>query len=150
MHPLLRQLFSILQAFHGSRAVLLEFSRARVFANFGHTSVWLGKYEKAIEFYENALVIHGQTGDTSGEGKVLDDLGNISTQLGAYSKALDLYKGAPAICHQIGYKSKEEKLLDYMVNLYFSLNDHHRAISFYEKQLEIRRVRAVFGQYGIV
>ena len=62
----------------------------------------LGEVQKAIEYYEQALVIAREIGDRQGEGDALGSLGLAYASLGELQKATSLLQQAKAIGEQIG------------------------------------------------
>ena len=57
--------------------------------------------EKALN-YQQALVIHREVGDRSGEGTTLNNIGTIYDNLGQQDEALDTYQQALAIRREVG------------------------------------------------
>ena len=62
----------------------------------------MGEVEKAIGYYEQALVIAREIGDRQGEGNALGNLGIAYADLGEVEKAKALLQQAKAIGEQIG------------------------------------------------
>ena len=61
----------------------------------------LGETQKAIEYYEQALVIAREIGDRRGEGARLGNLGIAYARLGETRKAIDLFEQAIQIGQEI-------------------------------------------------
>jgi tetratricopeptide (TPR) repeat protein len=69
--------------------------------NLGNAYAALGDARKAIEFYEQQLVIVREIGDRRGEGNALGNLGMTYKNLGAADKARGLWQEALAIFRAI-------------------------------------------------
>ncbi len=67
----------------------------------------LGDTHKAIEFYEQALIIAREISDRNSEGNVLGNLGNRYADLGDARKAIEFYEQALVIAREIGDRSGE-------------------------------------------
>jgi CHAT domain-containing protein len=62
----------------------------------------LGQYPKAIDYYQQALVITREIGDKKGISMNLTNLGVVYDDLGQYPKAIDYYQQALVIQREIG------------------------------------------------
>ena len=71
--------------------------------NLGNAYRNLEQIEKAIEYYEQALVISKEIGYKRGEGTDLGNLGNAYSHLGQLEKAIDYYEKALVIGKEIKY-----------------------------------------------
>ena len=69
----------------------------------------LGQVKKAIDYYEQALVISKEIGDRQGEGSDLGNLGSSYSDLGQVKKAIDYYEQALVI----GKEIKDPKLINF-------------------------------------
>ena len=107
--------------------------------NLGNTYRDLGKVERAIEHYQQALAIAREIGDRSGEGIWLGNLGNIYSALGQVERALEHYQQALAIAREIGDRSGEGNQLGNLGNAYRDLGQVERAIEHYQQALAIAR-----------
>ena len=63
--------------------------------NLGGTYALLGEPRRAIDFYEQALVIAREIGDRGGEGHTLLNLGGAYAALSETRRAVDYYEQAP-------------------------------------------------------
>ena len=63
----------------------------------------LGDAHKAIEFYEQALVIAREIGDRSGESIDLENIGHACLSLEEYQKAKENYQQAIQIADEISF-----------------------------------------------
>ncbi len=99
----------------------------------------LGEIRRAIDFFEQALAIHRETGDRRGEGQDLCGLGIAYARLGETRRAIEFYEQALAIAHEIGDRLNEGNALGNLGVAYAHLDETRRAIEFYEQQLVIVR-----------
>ena len=76
-------------------------SHSLVLGNLGLAYRDLGQVEKAIEYYEKALVIAREIGDRRGEGADLGNLGNAYRNLGQVEKAIEYYEQSLMIGREI-------------------------------------------------
>ncbi len=106
-------------------------------SNLGSTYIALGQVEKAIEFYEQALLISHEIEYRQGEGADLGNLGLAYGTLGQVEKAIEFYQQALAISHEIGDRRGEGNQLGNLGNAYSDLGQVERAIEFYEQALLI-------------
>ncbi len=81
---------------HLGNEILLENKRNHgvILGNLGIAYKNLGDPRKAIEYYEQALVIAREIGDRKGEGNQLGNLGNAYSDLGDPRKAIEYYEKA--------------------------------------------------------
>jgi len=77
--------------------------------NLGLAYSGLGQVEKAIEYYEKALVIAREIGDRRGEGANLGNLGNAYRNLGQVEKAIEYYEQSL----MIGREIKDPRIINF-------------------------------------
>ncbi|MCD4809684.1 MAG: tetratricopeptide repeat protein [Methanosarcinales archaeon] len=114
-------------------------SHSIVLGNLGIAYSDLGQVEKAIDYYEQALVIAKEIGDRRGERNCLGNLGNTYSNLGQVKKAIDYYEQALVIAKEIGDRRGEGKHLGNLGNAYRYLGQVKKAIDYYEKALVIAK-----------
>ena len=69
--------------------------------NLGNAYVALGEAHKAVEFYQQALIIAREIGDRRGEGNALFNMGLVKYDLDERRKAIDLVRQAMKILETI-------------------------------------------------
>ena len=69
--------------------------------NLGIVYKELGQVRKAIQYYENGLIINEKIGHQYGEGICLNNLGNAYKKLGQKDKAAQYFQQALAIFEEI-------------------------------------------------
>jgi len=110
----------------------------------------LGDARRAIEYYEQALVIHREICAASqsaaeraaarrGEGTVLGNLGSAYLQLGDARRAIGYYEQRLEIAREIGDRRGEGTVLGNLGSAYLQLGDARCAIGYYAQRLEIAR-----------
>ncbi len=107
--------------------------------NLGIAYTKLGEYAKAIEYYEQALIIFREIGDRRGEGSTLGNLGNAYVNLGENAKAIEYYEQRLIIAHEIGDRRGEGNALGNLGIAYQNLGEYAKAIEYYEQALIIDR-----------
>lgn len=107
--------------------------------NLGYSYDDLGEFRKAIEFYEQALVIFREIGDGRAEDNILGNLGVTYMNLGDARKAIEFYEQQSKIVREIGDRRGEGNALGNLGSAYMDLGDTRKAIDFYEQQLLIAR-----------
>jgi ATP/maltotriose-dependent transcriptional regulator MalT len=103
-----------------------------VLGNLGSAYYSLGQVEKAIEYYEDALVVAREIGDRRGEGNHLGNLGSAYYSLGQVEKAIEYHEDALAIAKDIRDRRGEGIRLGNLGNAYYSLGQVEKAIEYYE------------------
>ena len=109
------------------------------FGNLGNASAALGDMRKAIEFYEQGLVIAREIGDQHGEGASLGNLGIAYAALGEARKAIEFHEQALIIAREIGNRRGEGAALGNLGNACLALGEVRKSIEYYEQRLVIAR-----------
>ena len=107
--------------------------------NLGGTYRDLGDVPKAIEFYEQSLVIDREIRDRRGEGAALGNLGSAYRDLGDARKAIEFYERALVINREIRDRRGEGVVLTNLGLAYADLGEARKAIEFHEQALVILR-----------
>jgi CHAT domain-containing protein/Tfp pilus assembly protein PilF len=98
-----------------------------------------GEYRKALNNFEQALVIVREIGEPLGESTILNYIGKTYLSLAEYDKALDYYQQALVIFKQIGNKVGEGTTLNNIGEVYRSLAEYAKALDYYEQALAIHK-----------
>ena len=107
--------------------------------NMGLAYADVGELRKAIEFYEQRLVIAREIGDRRGEGSTLGNLGIAYWDLGDPRKAIEFYEQHLVIAREMGDRRGEGNALGNLGLAYADLGEPRKAIEFYEQRLVIAR-----------
>jgi tetratricopeptide (TPR) repeat protein len=105
--------------------------------NLGNADFLLGKLQTAIEYHQQARVIHREIGDRRGEANDLGNLGIAYSSLGLVQTAIPYHKQALAMHKEIGDRQGEGADLDDLGNAYFTLGRVKTAIGYYRQALTI-------------
>lgn len=124
--------------------------------NLGNAYVALGEMRRAIEFYEQRLVIGREIGDPRSEGADLSNLGVAYAALGETRRAVEFYEQALIVLREIGDRRGEGIALFNSSQEIDKLGDRAKAIAHAEAALEIceqiesplaEKVRAKLAQW---
>jgi len=107
--------------------------------NLGLAYHRLGEVHKAIQCYEQVLVICRETGNRLGEGNTLGNLGLAYHRLGDVRKAMEFHEGALVIYRETGNRLGEGTALSNLGLVYRNLGETRKAIGFHEGALVIYR-----------
>jgi tetratricopeptide (TPR) repeat protein len=107
--------------------------------NLGSCYAALGETRRAIDLYEQALVIARDLGDRRSEAAHLGRLGNRYADVGETRRAIDLYEQALVIARDLGDRRGEAIHLGNLGLGYAALGETRRAIDLYEQALVIAR-----------
>jgi tetratricopeptide (TPR) repeat protein len=99
----------------------------------------LSEFQRAIDFYNQALELSRKFVDLDGEATSLEGLGNTYFSLGYCQQAIQFHHQALEIARKIGNRDSEATSLINLGNAYDSLGQHQQAIQFYHQSLEIAR-----------
>jgi CHAT domain-containing protein/Tfp pilus assembly protein PilF len=99
----------------------------------------MSTYEKAIEYYQQALVIQREVKDLGGEGWTLNSLGPAYVALGRYEKAIEYYERALVIQREIKDLGSEGYTLLRLGVAYRLLGRYEKATEYREQALAIFR-----------
>ncbi|MBD2654775.1 tetratricopeptide repeat protein [Synechocystis sp. FACHB-383] len=94
---------------------------------------------KAIELYENSLILYRQLDDGQNVSIVLNNIGSLYSDLGDKQKALDYYNQALVISKQVGDLSSEGTNLNNIGLIYSDLGDKQKALDYYNQALVISK-----------
>ncbi len=119
-----------------------EGSKSEQVAHLSHLGIAfqkLGEFRRAINFYEQTLLICRETNNLEGEGQSLALLGAAYCESGELLRAIESIKQALSILRQVGDRRDEGHLLNNLGNTYWRLNELQYAIEFFEQALSIYR-----------
>ena len=105
--------------------------------NLGLAYADLGETRRAIEFYEQQLIIVREIGDRHGEGNALGNLGVAYTDLGETRRAIEFYEQRLVIAREIGDRRGEGTALWNMNLSLDKLGERAQAITCAEQALTI-------------
>ncbi|NER51358.1 MAG: CHAT domain-containing protein, partial [Symploca sp. SIO1A3] len=103
-------------------------------------------YQRAIDFYQQSLILTREREDAWGESDSLIGLGKIFLNLGEYERAIDYYQASLAVAQKIGYRRGESDSLIGLGNVYIQLREYEKAIDFHQQSLNIARAIGNYQQ----
>ncbi len=107
--------------------------------NLGNIYNNLSQYEKARDYFEQALAIAREIKDRRGEGAALSGLGIASFNLGQYEKSLEYYDQALSLHREIKDRAFEGVTLTSLGSTYVNLSQFEKARDHYEQALAVQR-----------
>ncbi|MEB3282951.1 MAG: CHAT domain-containing protein [Lyngbya sp.] len=110
----------------------------------------LGDYEKALDFYQQALNIYTQEENEQAQGVILTNIGALYGDLGQYQKALESHQQALALAKQVNDLKNQGKIFNNIGAIYKNLNQNQEALEFYQQALEIHRQCGDVGWQGTI
>ena len=122
-----------------AKSDLARYDEAEFLNRLGLAYADLGEPRKAIEHYEQALMISREIGDRRGEGNNLGSLGLAYSDLGEMRLAIEYYEQALMISRKIGDRRGEGADLGNLGNAYAALGETSKAIENHEQALMISR-----------
>ena len=130
--------FAVIQAGLGAARARDDHQReSNWLNNLGAAYYSLGQVERAIEFYEQALVISREIGDRRGEGNRLGNLGLAYAALGQVERAIEFYAQALVISREIGDRRGEGNHLFNIGATYAGLDRIEEAVKYVAQALVI-------------
>lgn len=97
----------------------------------------IGRYNQAMNFYEQRLAIANDINDRWGEVEAFNGLGRVHRDLGETDRAIQLHEQALMIAREIGYRLGEARVLNSLGKTYRFLGEYRHAIEFIEQSLYI-------------
>jgi tetratricopeptide (TPR) repeat protein len=114
-----------------------RFVEGAFLGNLGSAFFFLGQVERAIDYYQQALVISREIGPRYNEGVWLANLGNAYTSLGREERAIDYYQQALVIAQEMGDRRNAGRNFGSLGLAYTSLGREEQAIDYYQQALVI-------------
>jgi CHAT domain-containing protein/Tfp pilus assembly protein PilF len=105
----------------------------------GDTAYYQANYCRAIDLYEQALIVYREIGDRHGEAASLNNLGVCYKAVAEYERAIDYYEQSLAISQEIGDRRGASNSLNNLGVCYRALAEYERAIDYYEQSLAIQK-----------
>ncbi len=140
-HGRVREGLQILESFlaKGVRETLATGLLGPLLGTVGLAYADLGEVKKAIEYYEQVLVIAREIRAPREEGSALGNLGSAYFRLDEIEKAIESFEQALFIARKIENRQGEASALGNLGSAYLRQDEIKKAIGFYEEQLEIAR-----------
>jgi tetratricopeptide (TPR) repeat protein len=102
-------------------------------------TICCGRYDKAIESYQQALDLRRRIHDRRGEGLTLGNLAKVYNLQRQPEKSIEYQEQALAIKREVKDRAGEGHTLNDLANAYRELGQYEKALRSYEQALEISR-----------
>ncbi|MGD2182280.1 tetratricopeptide repeat protein [Lusitaniella coriacea] len=96
-----------------------------------------GQSQEALEKYQQALAIIGETRERRGEGIILNNMGDAYRNLGQYEEAIEYYQRSLAIRKEVRDRAGEVITLNNIGDIYRRLGKNLEAIEYLQQALAI-------------
>jgi tetratricopeptide (TPR) repeat protein len=112
----------------------------------------IGKIEKAIEYYEQALKVARDNGDRRGESRSLGCLGLAYDRLKKYAQAIEAYEEALKIARdpEVNDQQGEFTYLNSLGMAAYRDRDADKSIDYYQEALKISQIKNMRNDEGII
>ena len=104
------------------------------------------QYQRAINFYQQALAIARDIGDRAGEAIYLNNIGIAYKSLGQHQKAIEFYLQQLAIAQEIGDRFLEAAALNNLGLAAIDLAQYRRDLKEYERAIDLIEQSLVIKQ----
>jgi len=128
-----------LRAVESARRAGVREIEARALSNLGIVYRSQGRWQEAIDCYEQSLVIKREYDDRVGEGMTLNNLGMVYQSQGRWQEAIDCYEQSLVIHREYADRVGEGATLNNLGAVYQSQGRSQQAIDCYEQSLVIKR-----------
>lgn len=111
----------------------LKWLYGKALGSMGSAYLIICEYEKALEFYTNALPYFDELPRRNEYAKVLGNIGNCYTYLSDFSQAISYHKKALAIHEELELNEDIARELGNIGNIYFNMEEYDNAVMYLEK-----------------
>jgi CHAT domain-containing protein/tetratricopeptide (TPR) repeat protein len=94
---------------------------------------------KALEKYQQALLLWREGGNREREATTLYNMGSVTDNLDDKQKALEYFGQSASLMHALGIRIEEGALLSNIGKVYSDLGENQKAIDFYRRALTIHQ-----------
>ena len=112
---------------------------ATVLGNLGFLRMSAARYDEAISWFGQSLVLFGQLQAKVSTARVLNNLGQCYTQLGQPEKATTLFERAAQLAADTGDLTDRYLSLGRLAEWYKGNRDYKKAFSFYQQAIDAAR-----------
>jgi len=92
-------------------------------------------FEKAVQYYEENMVLMEEIGDRAAQGRACGNLGNVHYLLGNFSKAINHHHERLKIAKEFGDRAAERRAHSNLGNAHIFLGEFERAADHYKRTL---------------
>jgi CHAT domain-containing protein len=112
---------------------------ALILNNLGRVAFYKNDYPKALEFFQQSLVLSQTSVDRRGQASIFSNLGKTYFALGEQAKGFELLNQALSLSQSRGEKLNEAFFLQQLGKTYFTSGEFKQAEEFLLKSLDIYR-----------
>ncbi|BAZ28647.1 tetratricopeptide TPR_3 [Cylindrospermum sp. NIES-4074] len=109
------------------------------FNNIGQIYFGLGKYDQALNLYQQALGIYKDNKYQAGVAVTLNHIGRVYNNLGKYDQAIELNQQALANYREIGDRTGEGVTTSNLGQIYQKQSQYDKALGLYQQALAMHR-----------
>ena len=137
----------------------LEYNKGEALSlnSIGIGNLFLGNYQKSIEYFKKSLKLFEEIEDKEGIASSLNKTGLFYYHLSDYSKALEYYKKSLKISNEIADQKAIAMTLNNIGVIYGIVSNYDKSLEYYLQSLKIyeeigdrRGVASILGNIGIV
>jgi CHAT domain-containing protein len=99
----------------------------------------LGEKQKALEYFNQSLLLLRAVGDRSREASTLNNIGLVYSELGEKQKALEYYNLSLPLLQATGHRSGEASTLSNIGGVYLALGEQLKALEYFNQSLPLRQ-----------
>lgn len=92
-------------------------------------------FEKAVQYYEQNMMLMVEIGDRAAQGRACGNLGNVHYLLGNFSKAIHFHQERLKIAREFGDRAAERRAHSNLGNAHIFLGEFERAADHYKRTL---------------
>ena len=92
-------------------------------------------FEKAVQYYEDNMVLMEEIGDRAAQGRACGNLGNVHYLLGNFAKAIFYHQERLKIAKEFGDRAAERRAHSNLGNAHIFLGEFEKAAEHYKKTL---------------
>lgn len=134
-----------------------KYGEAKAFDNIGSGYVYLQKYDKALDCYQQSWSIFERLKDKSAAASALNNVGVVHHMMANYDKALDYFQRAIAEFNELGDQRNIAGTMNNIANIYLKNARYEDALEYYQKALSIKRdlddetgIKTALGSIGSI
>jgi len=130
---------------------------AGAFDNIGSGYIYLKKYDKALDCFQQSWSIFERLKDKSSAASALNNIGVVHHMMGNYDKALDYFERALAEFDELKDQRNVAGSMNNIANIFLKNGRYDDALEYYQKALLIKRelkdetgIKTALGSIGSI
>jgi CHAT domain-containing protein/tetratricopeptide (TPR) repeat protein len=112
---------------------------AAALENIGIVYAEIRQPQKALQYYEQALLLYRALGDRGGEAGTLTNIGLVYADIGQPMKALEYYEQALPLARAVGNRAFQANTLTNIGIVHANIGQPMKALEYYEQALPLHR-----------